>query len=423
MTLVGVTAANAARTSSQPVVYGVDGRQEVYEVTDPQHRAHAERSAVALVSAYQIDTTNPNDVELTGTPLRQARNLCPDELFIEQPTASFCSGVLIAPDLVLTAGHCIADPSGMCPSLRFVFNYYYSAPGVRQQITRDDVYACREVHVREESGGMIAGNTRDFAIVQLDRPVDGAFEPADVRTERTALPNGTDLVMVGVPSGIPLKVEASGSVRDNRANNLDVFVANTDSFGGNSGSGVWNAVTDEMVGILVSGVEDYVQDENCYRVNSCTDSGCGGENIVYAFNAIDAFCEVGTNEDLCGTAPQCGDGFCAYNETCAADCDPPVCGDGFCHIDEYEGCPQDCPDGTIPEGWTCNPDWYGAYEGCDSSCGVPDPDCNLNNSGDIGDIFSGCNASTTSASTWLTILLAATGLLGLLIVVRRRQRA
>ena len=28
-----------------------------------------------------------------------------------------------------------------------------------------------------------------------------------------------------------------------------------------------------------------------------------------------------------------------------------------------------------PPAWTCNPDYYGAADGCDCGCGVPDPDC------------------------------------------------
>ena len=35
------------------------------------------------------------------------------------------------------------------------------------------------------------------------------------------------------------------------------FVTSLDAFGGNSGSGVFNANTFEMMGILVSGAKDY----------------------------------------------------------------------------------------------------------------------------------------------------------------------
>eukprot|EP01114_Cavostelium_apophysatum_P022794 TRINITY_DN836_c0_g1_i6.p1 TRINITY_DN836_c0_g1~~TRINITY_DN836_c0_g1_i6.p1 ORF type:complete len:307 (-),score=32.53 TRINITY_DN836_c0_g1_i6:200-1120(-) len=29
----------------------------------------------------------------------------------------------------------------------------------------------------------------------------------------------------------------------------------------------------------------------------------------------------------------------------------------------------------VPSGWTCNPEYYDALDGCDINCGVPDPDC------------------------------------------------
>jgi hypothetical protein len=44
-------------------------------------------------------------------------------------------------------------------------------------------------------------------------------------------------MMIGSPSGLPVKVDAGGSVRTPQQGNY--LLATTDSFGGNSGSAVW----------------------------------------------------------------------------------------------------------------------------------------------------------------------------------------
>ncbi len=33
------------------------------------------------------------------------------------------------------------------------------------------------------------------------------------------------------------------------------------------------------------------------------------------------------------------------------------------------------PGGNAPKGWTCDPNYYGTFDGCDCGCGVIDPDC------------------------------------------------
>ena len=51
--------------------------------------------------------------------------MCPDERFAAQPANADCSATLIAPDIMLTAGHCINS----CGDSRFVFDYYVTAGG------------------------------------------------------------------------------------------------------------------------------------------------------------------------------------------------------------------------------------------------------------------------------------------------------
>ena len=80
------------------------------------------------------------------------------------------------------------------------------------------------------------------------------------------------------PSGIPLKYAPGAEIRD--ISKPEFFVANLDTFGGNSGSGVYDQATKELVGILVRGDTDYVLDSGCRGDNVCPSSGSLGEDVT-----------------------------------------------------------------------------------------------------------------------------------------------
>ena len=62
------------------------------------------------------------------------------------------------------------------------------------------------------------------------------------------------------------------------------FVANLDTYGGNSGSPIINAATGMLEGILVRGATDFVIDnvENCFRSNVYSNTGGRGEDVTKA---------------------------------------------------------------------------------------------------------------------------------------------
>jgi hypothetical protein len=90
----------------------------------------------------------------------------------------------------------------------------------------------------------------------------------------------TPIVVIGHPSGLPTKIAGGAKVRDN--SNDIFFSANLDTFGGNSGSAVFNEKSGEVVGILVRGENDYVNDKDreCQVVNKCADNECRGEDVT-----------------------------------------------------------------------------------------------------------------------------------------------
>ena len=287
-------------TGSQehPVVYGTDNRTDVYAYPASVLRTRAEKSTVALMNPSDFNTSNPNNVTFNASTLQSAYNLCSTQRFLNDPTPAFCSGTLIDDDLVLTAGHCITSASA-CANTRFVFNFYRTSATTLQTVTTADIFSCQSIVARQQ--GTVGGRNLDFAVVRLDRPATPRFEPAPVRPGNTALPLSTGVSVIGSGSGIPFKIDDGGWVRDARAGTLDYFVANTDTFGGNSGSGVYENNNVTVAGILVRGVTDYVSQGGCNVVNQCTDTGCGGESITYVRPAIDAYCAVAGSMRLCGT--------------------------------------------------------------------------------------------------------------------------
>ncbi len=276
------------------VVYGTDDRQDVYAHPDATLRARAQQSTVALMGQSALNTSDPNHITYNGVTLGQLFNLCTTERFWHDPAASRCSGTLIDDDLVLTAGHCLGTATD-CANTRFVFNYYRTGVDTLQTLTTADVFRCASVVVRKQG-------SVDYALVRLDRPATPRFTPAPVRAGNSALANGQNVAVMGCSSNIPIKIDSGGSVRDARASALDYYVANTDTFGGNSGSGVYETNGYTVAGILVRGDVDYVDTGSCSVVNVCPETGCRGEDITYVYPAIDAFCRATSNASarLCG---------------------------------------------------------------------------------------------------------------------------
>ena len=98
---------------------------------------------------------------------------------------------------------------------------------------------------------------------------------------------GEPLVLIGQPWGLPTKVSHNAEVLKN--DGLTWFMANLDSFEGNSGGPVFNSKGDFVEGILVGGEEDYVWSDRreCFKAKRCFNLGCDGEEIT-RITSVDA---------------------------------------------------------------------------------------------------------------------------------------
>lgn len=361
------------------VIYGTDDRHDVYAESDAGIAALATSTAVALISPTQLRFSD-SSVVVRAAPLSAWDDYCADTSFLDQPTAARCSGVLIDDDLVLIAGHCL-EAVRSCRDYAYVFDYAYAVDRALGPIQRQDVFSCRAVAVAESSPPDSATQV-DFAIVALDRPVVGR-SPAEIASS-TLLKRGDNLTVIGFPSGLPLKIDSGPRVVDPRPESGDFFTLTSDTFAGNSGSGIYSA--NALVGVFAHGTADFVDEGACRAERVILQTSDSGESATYVSRAIDALCAEGwPSERLCGHAPSCGDGVCSVgaptgetNASCPDDCAAAVCGDDLCEQIEWDSCPADCGDrrpAGVPDGWYCEPEWYGDGSFCDCKCGAIDSDC------------------------------------------------
>ena len=256
------------------VIYGPDDRKDLHEVKRALHLDLA-ASTAAMIEKNSI-TTDGDSVTISSSTL-ESRGICASEKFSQQQTAAMCSGFLVGEDLLVTAGHCIQSKSD-CRRYNWVFNYAHKEKNSDINVTTEDVYGCKEIIERTLDNSTMD----DYALIRLDRKVVNRT-PLTVRKEGK-IESGTKIVVIGHPTGLPTKVADNAWVRDN--NRDKYFAANLDTFGGNSGSAVFNADTGVVEGILVRGEQDYEYDysQGCRVVFKCKDNGCRGEDVTRITN-------------------------------------------------------------------------------------------------------------------------------------------
>jgi hypothetical protein len=252
-------------------VYGVDDRKDHYEITEVRVADNTE-STVALFDAADVVDNGDGTSSLPAGTFQVAQRLCASERFKDQPCGAFCSGFLVAPDLVATAGHCV-DPRylGDPTRLRFVFGYRMSGPlSPTLRVPNTDVYRGTGLVAHRLTEG-----ATDWAVVRLDRSAAG--RPALPLRREGRIADGAPVYVLGHPCGLPLKYAPGATVRRNAA--PACFTANLDTYGGNSGSPVFSA-THEVEGILVRGDTDFVWNGSCRVSTVFPTTGGHGEDVT-----------------------------------------------------------------------------------------------------------------------------------------------
>jgi V8-like Glu-specific endopeptidase len=254
------------------VIYGEDNRRDVYDSTNSLFVELA-HSTAAMIAPASVQISGA-EAEIKG-PTMQARGMCKTERFSHQVTAARCSGFLVGENLLVTAGHCIEDMSD-CTSNKWVFDYKVdNGTQVSVKVPASSVYSCKKIIAQ----ALDSSTQDDYAFIELDRPVTDRRVLEFRRSGKIEV--GAPLVVIGHPTGLPTKIADGAKVRSLKNK---FFVANLDTYGGNSGSAVFNADSGVIEGILVRGENDYVYSGMCRVSNVCPDTGCRGEDVTYITN-------------------------------------------------------------------------------------------------------------------------------------------
>lgn len=265
---VSLLALSLQTLAAPPVIYGEDNRKDVYESSSSL--VELSKSTAAMIPNSKISVAS-GTATITGETL-EAKGVCADERFAKQMTAANCSGFLVSETVLVTAGHCIKSQDD-CNGYKWVFDYKMDSDKQKtMKVASSEVYSCKRIISRS----LDQVTKDDFAVIQLDRKVDR--RPLSFRKSGN-IGVGESVLVIGHPSGLPTKIADGANVRSRASKH---FVANLDTYGGNSGSAVFNARTGEVEGILVRGENDYVaSDRGCLVSNKCSNTGCRGEDVTY----------------------------------------------------------------------------------------------------------------------------------------------
>lgn len=264
----------------ESVIAGEDNRKDYYELNENDVKEKLQKqlsdSTVLITSQDRLEKQQNGSYELETIPFSHSGfPPCSNERFDNQDVGGWCSGFLVGPDLIATAGHCVKTNDDATETA-FIFGFkMISKDSQVETFTKNQVYFGKKLIVQELS------DEGDYALIRLDRAVtaQGAF-PLNVRRSGS-VNQDSNVGVIGYPSGLPVKIAYGDNTKIKKVENV-WLTANLDTYGGNSGSAVFNA-KGLVEGILVRGAKDYNIDfgRQCFVSNRIRNSE-GSEAVTKA---------------------------------------------------------------------------------------------------------------------------------------------
>ena len=361
-----------------------------------------------------------------------------------------CSGVVLAPDLILTASHCTDYAGGDDASSLTV--------GVGGEGCR---YGTSSIATVLKHPKASVGSGTDLKIVKLTTPLAGV-SPVTLTVPKKGAKVTVSAFGMNLQDGQTQRC-TNGTITEVSGKTVTVDTDKLQICEGDSGGAVFEEGTSRLVGIVSAGDGhfcssttwasadwDFVKNagtdmtgaktvsctpgktKSClqagatcpaegyacqFGTSTCQESGTWGgcaDNTVQTWDATSKTCKclqscapgLVQNSSTCACEDQCGDGFCVLGqetlETCPADCNK--CGNGLCNLSEdAQTCPQDCAPTSVCGNGQCETDETSTS--CPSDCGggstcVCGWDCPPGTPGCNGYCGDGqCNLATENSTT------------------------
>ena len=215
-------------------LYGEDNRVDVKDAEGIEDFVRA--------TAVMIPKVNIRGNKVYGYTLREklenkfaSYNFDENVKFLDQPTCAGCTGFLIAPDIMVTAGHCIKNIE-QAKDFVWVFDYTNELNYIKSkkyiEVNPDNIYEVSEIL----NAYYKKGENNDYSVLKLDRK--SSRIPYRFRTSGE-IQKGSPVYGIGSPTGLPLKFADNAKVISNHADKW--FKNDIDTFPGNSGGPVFNS--------------------------------------------------------------------------------------------------------------------------------------------------------------------------------------
>jgi V8-like Glu-specific endopeptidase len=262
---------SGAGSQSNSLIYGTDDRFDFNVVRSGPMKSSSRAVGIILKDSYMDKVGETYQLKMNLT------KACPGEKFADElRVMANCTGFMVTPTLLATAGHCVdAYP---CEGAKIIFGYRNSGTGAPTEFSSRDVYSCKRVIYSSKSDYYF----EDHGLIELDRPVAGIV-PLSL-SSNDVVP-GDRVASFSYPYGLSLKYTTGSIINFEKEKEQEVndnfYFSDMDGFGGSSGAPILNSKDGSVVGIYSfnGGNGDMVWDKTrqCNTYVTCTSvENCGG---------------------------------------------------------------------------------------------------------------------------------------------------